>query len=270
MGGGLRGTEPVGFSARWGVMDVYRARQADTWPKFSFEGFFAGLSIGDSAFGGFFAGIIDTNQSGSIDAADDYQTPLRYALIVSPKSLESPGNDLRYASSGQQIPPGAATRWNGLAAQNAVAGPNFPAFNYCNGLSFPDDGGSKWYLPALDELELCYRNFKPTTENNATGTRGGGNSFPPVAWNIGANKASDPPGAAYTTTVPGQTSITSFRANNAQAFITSLFEVFGYWTATAHGGELAWSIRFNNGSADPEGGFFFTQNYVRPVRRVLL
>ena len=244
------------FSGRWGVMDVYRARQADTWPRP-----FALPAIGEAAFGGFFAGIIDTNQSGSIDAADDYQTPLRYALIVAPLSLES-STTLAWRTSSATVS-GASTRWNGLAAQNALASATFPAFNYCNGLSFPDDGGSKWYLPAIDELELCYRNFKPTTGNNTTGARTL-DVFPAVGWNNGANKASDPAGAEYTTTVPGQTSITAFQSSNAEAFAAD-----SYWSASWRGSTTAWRQVFFLGG-DQIG---FPQTFVwrvRPVRRVVL
>ncbi len=41
---------------------------------------------------------------------------------------------------------------------------------YCRNLTFPSDGGSRWYLPAKNELELLYRNLKPTTEPHYSAT----------------------------------------------------------------------------------------------------
>jgi len=215
--------------------------------------------IGEAAFGGYYAGIIDTTQSGAIDAADDYQTPLRYLLIVAPLSLESSSQAWRSTSATVS---GASTRWNGLAAQNALASATYPAFNYCNGLTFPSDGGSKWYLPALDELELIYRNFKPTTDNNTTGTRSLG-TFPAVNWSNGANKASDPTGAAYTTTVPARTSLSDWQSGGAQALAAGF-----YWSATWRGSTTAWAQSFDSGYQS--SGTQTAASRVRPVRRVVL
>jgi hypothetical protein len=255
----------TGFSGRWNVMDVYRARYKDEWATL------APLipNIGDNVFGGFFAGIIDTNQSGSIDAADDYQTPLRYLLIIAPSSIEastereslSGTGNLAWRTTSATVS-GASTRWNGLAAQNALASATFPAFNYCNGLTFPDDGGSRWYLPAIDELEMAYRVFKPTTGNNTTGARTL-DVFPAVNWNNGANKASDPAGAEYTTTVPAQTSLTDFQSAGAEAFAA-----VSYWSASWRGSTTAWRQNFISGSQG--NGTQTTASRVRPVRRVVL
>jgi hypothetical protein len=225
--------------------------------------------IGEEAFGGYFAGIIDTNQSGSIDADDDYQTPLRYLLIVGPSSIEastersgvSGQGNLAWRTSTATVS-GASTRWNGLAAQNALASATYPAFDYCNGLAFPDDGGSKWYLPALDELELAYRHFKPNANLNTTGARTL-DVFPAVNWDNGANKSSDPAGSAYTTTVPAQTSLSDWQSGNAQAFAAA-----NYWSASWRGSTPAWRQGFNLGG---QGSTAQTSgNRVRPVRRVVL
>lgn len=261
--GGVRGVTNAPTtslaSGRWSVREVLRARQSDNWP-ISLEAFFAGLSIGDSAYGGFYAGIIDTNQSGAILAEDEYQTPLRYALIVSPKSLED--DPYQWRTSNATVT-AAATRWNGLAAQNALASATYPAFNYCEGLSFPDDGGSKWYLPALDELELCYRNFKPTTDANDTSSRTGA-TFPASSFSNGINNSSDPQGSNYATSGPSQTSLSAFQSGGAQAFTTNR-----YWCASWAASDAAWYAFFDDGLqiTTAQTG---TSRYVRPVRRVVL
>lgn len=261
MRAGIRGADPVGYSGRWNYRELYDQCRKSDWP--------IDLSaIGKNVFGGFYAGVIDTNQAGSIDAADNYQTPLRYLLIVAPSSIEasteragvSGTGNLAWRTTSATVS-GASTRWNGLAAQNALASATYPAFNYCNGLTFPDDGGSKWYLPALDELEMAYRAFKPTTDNNMTGARTL-DVFPAVNWNNGANKASDPAGAAYTTTVPGQTTISAFQSGGAGAFAAGI-----YWSASWRGSTDAWRQAFTNGHQTNS-----TQTSalrVRPVRRVV-
>ena len=42
-----------------------------------------------------------------------------------------------------------------------------PAAQFCEGLTI--GGFSDWYMPARNELEICYYNLKPTTQNNNTG-----------------------------------------------------------------------------------------------------
>jgi hypothetical protein len=73
-------------------------------------------------------------------------------------------------------------------------------------------------MPAVDELELCYRAFKPTTGANYTNniTRNDTGSAP-----NGTNPNSDPTGSAYTTSVPGQTSVVVFRSGGAESFSSS-------------------------------------------------
>ena len=72
-------------------------------------------------------------------------------------------------------------------------------------------------MPAVDELELCYRAFKPATQANTTSNvaRNDTGSTP-----NGTNPNSDPTGAAYTSSVPGQTSVVAFRSGGAEAFAT--------------------------------------------------
>jgi hypothetical protein len=85
--------------------------------------------LGAPVAGGFYAGLIDT-LTGNIIAADDYQTGLRYALIVAPKSLEGgrgsapasglPTGDLEWDTTRGGGEAGCFTRWNGLDATNVI------------------------------------------------------------------------------------------------------------------------------------------------------
>ena len=219
--------------------------------------------IGDPFMGGFFAGIIDTNQPGAILPEDQYQTPLRYALIVAPRSLQI---DAEWRTENATVVE-AQTRWNGLAAQEALT-PNtsFPAFDYCNSLPFPDDGGSKWYLPALDELTEAYWNLKPTTQNNATGTNG--SNFPDDDFNRGELFSTDPQRPPFTAGTPEQTDVTDFQEGGDQEFIQVGGTSRIFWSASWHSSSGAWYVNFSNGAP-----FFLSQTStlrVRPFRRVVL
>lgn len=226
-------------------------------------------AIGDTFMGGFYVGVMDTTRPGSIIAADAFQTGLRYALILAPKSLEQ--QSLQWRTSNGAAPAEARTRWNGLGATAAMATTEYPAANYCAGLSHPSDGASPWYLPAMDELELIYRVLKPTTEPNSIGTLTV-DDFPPTVHNTGYNPSSDPSGAAYTTSVPGQTTVTAFQSGGAEALYVKADDYDYYWSSTEYDSQFyAWS---QCSSGSPSGYQDFnnkiSDHFVRPVRRIAL
>jgi len=177
----------------------------------------SGIAIGDPFMGGYFAGIIDTI-NGNIIAADTSQIGLRYALIVSPRFMELI-IDRSYKSANTAAPVATNTRWNGLAATAAMAADaeTYLAADYCAGIVPPTDAASAWYLPAMDELELIYRNLKCSLNSNIVGTRLG-STFPGVDAAYGENLSSDPQGAGYTAGNPTQTSAPLFKSSGSQAF----------------------------------------------------
>ena len=244
-------------SGLWRVGEVFNARTTEAWPR--------DLEIGEPVFGGFFAGIIDTNQPNAILPEDQYQTPLRYALIVSPRTLQA--NSIQW-SRFTRTRAEAQTRWNGLAAQEAILPDTvFSAFNYCNNLEFPDDGGSKWYLPALDELTEAYWNLKPTTGNNLIGTQSTAD-FPNDNFEHGELFSSDPQRPPFTSGTPEQTDIDDFQEGGDQEFV----EVGGtnrfFWSASWSDSDRAWRVNLTNG--DPQRSSQTTSIRVRPFRRVVL
>lgn len=142
----------------------------------------------------------------------------RHRVIVAPKaSGENTG--IQYKNSGTASPVEAKDAADGRKATLAMVAADtstvYPAAHWCNNLNI--NGKTDWYMPARDELELCWRNLKPTTDNNY------------AANNVGANVNSDPVGAAYTSTNPARTAVTAFRTGGSEALA---YPSADYWSST--------------------------------------
>lgn len=95
-------------------------------------------SIGDSLFGGFYAGIVNTGTRVLILAPDDLEPAGAYQYRTTNATDAAREND-----------------WDGLALTEAWGTTTtYPAMKYCYDLSYPDDGFSRWYLPAKNELDV--------------------------------------------------------------------------------------------------------------------
>ena len=162
--------------------------------------------IGQKFEGGYFAGVIRVK-----DCA--------YAILAAPKSTER-SIPFKTHCSGTPNTQLVNDGWSNTNAMNDSA---HPAAQYCRSLTV--GGHTDLYLPSRDELELCYRVFKPTNRSNTTSCAG---AFPGnLSLENGVNPSSIPTGAAYTETNPAQTIVTAFRAGNVEAFA-----VEWYWTST--------------------------------------
>lgn len=243
----------------------------------------ASRTYGAAAVGGYFAGVIDT-VTGTIDAADAYQTGQRFALLVGPKTHEVMGSSVQWDSRAASSPvvTGAKTRWDGLAATAAIVAlgaVETEAANNVNARNSSDpapatEGGSVWYLPALDELELLYRNLKPNAANNRTDTQAYNTAqFPTTAATThGVNNSSLPAGVAYANNPrrPDETPLALFKAGGSQT-LSQLY----YWSSTeadATNNPRAWFQRFT--ASGVEGSqVTLTKEYtflsVRSVRRIV-
>jgi hypothetical protein len=165
--------------------------------------------------GGFYAGRI--NIAGC-----------HFALIVAPKALgEITGQWNRSTKSVD----GALSLFDGLANTQAMADAGSVLAK--KALALTIDGHSDFYIPSLDEQEICYRAFKPTTEDNSL-------------WNrSGINVSAVPPTYPYTVASPEQTTNELFRAGGAEAYAAE-----AYWTSSQHASlsSHAWLQFFLNGS----------------------
>lgn len=88
------------------------------------------------------------------------------------------------------------------------------------------------YIPAQDELEIIYRNLKPTTETNSQYGRSG--------INVSAIEPTKP----YTLAMPAQTLAEAFKEGGIEAF-----DPVAYWSSTQHAtySFCAWCQYFDGG-----------------------
>jgi hypothetical protein len=206
--------------------------------------------IGQAFGGGFYAGNI-------VEGGTEYY------IIVAPKS-SGESSSKQFKTSNTAAPSATQTLNNGPAASASMNSSTYPAAQFCEGLTI--GGFSDWYLPARDELEICYRNLKPTTRDNASSNRAKSSITYPegndlLADTMGVNRNSNPTGAAYTSGTPSQTSVTAFMEGGTEAFALE-----NYWPSSEFSDLYAWRQIFSNGGqATSQKSNSF---YVRAVRRV--
>lgn len=189
--------------------------------------------IGTPFAGGFYAGKF--NCDGAV-----------YALIVSPKAEGE--TEMSWGEYGQDIP-GARSCFNGLANTQAMVGVGSALAKWALGLNI--NGHTDWYIPSRDELEMLYRAFKPTSEENCCSFRDGDNA------------SSIPAGYPYTEQEPEQTVASAFQDGGAEAFA----DVW-YWSSTQYSPDNAWIQDFDDGFQ-----LTYHKDYelrARAVRRILL
>ena len=140
-----------------------------------------------------------------------------------------------------------------------------------SGLSGYDD----WYIPARDELELIWRNLKPVTNANyITQDRYNAAAYTSnankddLAQQHGLNRNSDPAGAAYTASIPGQTAAAAFQSTGAEKME---FGSVWYWSSSESSAPNAWSQSYSTASPRAQANLNKADSYrARAVRRDIL
>jgi hypothetical protein len=156
--------------------------------------------IGAAYEGGFFAGQIGTGGVAT------------HNLVVAPLSSGQTSDQWKTSNTSTS---GTSSDIDGpanTAAQIAAGAASHPCADFCNNAVI--GGFSDWYMPAKNELEVCYFNLKPTTQSNNTSSGINPNAVPARASN-------------YTSGNPAQTSAAAFQTGGAEAFSGSR-----YWCST--------------------------------------
>lgn len=193
--------------------------------------------LGTAMGGGFYAGRI------RLDVDDDQV----YALIVAPKA-EGEHEPTIWIDDYRDVP-GAKYYNDGRTNTLAMADAGSELAKWALGLRI--GGNDDWYLPSQDELEIIYRNLKPTDEENYCYARSG------------INLSAVIPTRPYAPDFPVKTMAEAFQEGGAEAFDDTW-----YWTSTQHiaNKEYAWSQGFFNG--DQYDGFTIIRLRARCVRRL--
>lgn len=186
--------------------------------------------------GGFYAGriLIDGNP---------------FAIIVAPKA-EGEHKPAIWIPNYKEVP-GAKSYFDGQANTKAMAEAGSKLAQWSIDLRI--GGFDDWYLPAQDELEIIYRNLKPTTDKNSCYARSG------------INLSVIEPTRPYTPEFPLQTEAELFKAGGDEAFDDGW-----YWSSTQYvsDSDYAWYQTFRYGSQ----GYDHTvsKGRARAVRRLPL
>jgi hypothetical protein len=193
------------------------------------------LVIGDAYGGGYYAGQISTAGNGVAD----------YNLVIGP--VASARSNKSWGGMDINVP-GAASVINGPANSTALNSPTYPAAEFCEAVTA--GGFTDWYMPAINEMDVCYFGLKPSTANNST------------SWGINANSVPKR-NSNYTTGTPSQTSATLFQTGGAQAFLTP-----SYWSSTQYSARDGWGIYMTTGRQVNYGYYKNGSANVNAIRRI--
>jgi hypothetical protein len=222
------------YSGVFTLQAQMQAIAANNWPS-------PPLVIGQAYAGGFYAGQISTTGSGVAT----------HNLVVGPKSsaqfIGAWKNAQTATAGANSVIDGPQNTADIVADGNSTV---YPCAHFCNNLS--TGGQTDWYMPAINELDVCYFNLKPTTASNVTSSGINANAVPARASN-------------YTAGTPAQTSATVFQDAGSEAFDTGR-----YWTSNKGFAPYVDSTARYQAFLDGQRGNSF-KNYsyrVRAVRRV--
>ena len=220
------------YSGVFTLQAQMQAKAASNWPDPNVP-----TVIGQAFGGGFYAG-----QIGVSSVATHY-------LVIGPIASAQAGTALSYKNANTATAGADSVIDGPQNTADIVADGNstvYPAAHFCNDLTI--GGFSDWYMPAKNELEVCYFNLKPTTNSNITTSGINANAVPARASN-------------YTAGTPAQTTAAAFKDTGAEDFAADY-----YWSSTENSATTAWAQTFYEGLQN--GNFKNGSVLVRAIRRV--
>lgn len=200
--------------------------------------------IGAAYGGGFYAGSINIGGTG-------------YYLIIADKTVGE-SSARKWGVYGTATGITSVTNGPTNTTSLAALGSAYEAAIFCENLN--TGGFTDWYLPATNELEVCYYYLKPGVTANNTGSGANANAVTPETISLD-----------YVTKNPPQTSATNFRTGaSAQEFATVSPSPF-YYTSTQATNDTAYVIRFTTGEQNSNAdkntsGYYLT----RAIRKVAI
>jgi hypothetical protein len=195
------------------------------------------LVIGQAYEGGYYAGQIGVSGVATHN--------LVVGPLASAQSSSKKYKDANTATTGaDSVIDGPQNTADMVADGNATV---YPAAHFCNDLVI--GGYSDWYMPARNELEVCYYNLKPNTISNNTSSGINTNAVPSR-------------GSNYTAGNPARTSATNFQSGGAEAFTDGGY----YWSSTEFSAGYARAQYFDGGYQF--NGIKLNSYRVRAIRRV--
>ena len=189
--------------------------------------------IGSAFGGGFFAGQIGVSGVAT------------HNLIVGPVASADTNKKYKNANTAtagaDSVIDGPQNTADIVADGNSTV---YPAGHFCNDLVI--GGFTDWYMPAKNELEVCYFNLKPTTSGNNTSSGINSNAVPERSSN-------------YTSFNPLQTSASNFQDPSG----TEKFSSAGYWNSTEASATNGSVQTFSTGRQ-----YTYIKDYVLRVRAI--
>ena len=223
--------------------------------------------------------IFNVTSVGGSGTFTDWSVMAKYRVIVAPKA-SGENSSIAYKNANSAAPSACSTLTEGKKATDAMVAADtstvYPAAWWCHNLSI--GGKTDWYLPARDELELAWRNLKPTANANYVVTdRSTGatpnymnlGSYGDTANTHGLDNNSSPTGAAHTAGDPAQVAAgKNFRTGESEAFA---YGSYYYWSASEYSTTNSWYQYWNSGYPGFQNGYVKTYAlYVRAVRRSII
>lgn len=148
------------------------------------------LQHGDALGGGFFTDVIRIGDA-------------LHALIIAP-AAQGYFKDARLLADSSAHIAGIESLADGMANTKALAAAGSELAAQVLALEINGIGGRA--IPARDQVEMQYRVFKPTSEENY------------CSWRDGENLSSVPPGGLYSEESPQQTIVDAFKEGGSEAF----------------------------------------------------